>query len=93
MVQMDYPIVVLPLGRENGGGYVAYAKDLPGCLSDGQTPAEALSELRKAIEEWIAEAVRLGKDVPLPGSASERAKSAKEALQSVIARQRELIEK
>ena len=72
MAQIDYPVVVLPLSRENGGGYAAYAMDLPGCIADGETPAEALKELRQAIDEWIAEAVRLGREVPPPGSATER---------------------
>ena len=67
MAQIDYPMVVLPLSRENGGGYVAHAMDLPGCIADGETPAEALEELRQAVDEWIAEAVRLGRDIPAPG--------------------------
>ena len=67
MSQIDYPVVVRPLSRENGGGYAAFAEDLPGCIADGETPAEALEELRQAIDEWIAEAVRLGRDVPAPG--------------------------
>ena len=67
MMQIDYPMVVLPLSPENGGGYVAYAIDLPGCIADGETPAAALEELRQAVYAWIAEAVRLGRDVPAPG--------------------------
>ena len=67
MMQIDYPTLVLPLSPEDGGGYAAYAVDLPGCVADGDTPAAALEELRQAVEEWIAEAVRLGRDVPGPG--------------------------
>ena len=93
MAQIDYPVVVLPLSRENGGGYAAFAEDLPGCIADGETPAEALEELQQAIDEWIAEAVRLGRDVPPPGSAAEHAKREKEALKNLAARQRELIKK
>ena len=73
MMQIDYPTIVLPLSPENGGGYAAYAIDLPGCVADGDTPAEALEELRQAVDEWIAEAVRLGRDVPAPGSSDELA--------------------
>ena len=75
MAQSDYPMVIHPLAPEDGGGYVAYALDLPGCMADGETPAEAQEELRQAIGEWIAEAQRLGRDVPAPGSASDHAKS------------------
>ncbi len=89
MTQIDYPMVVHPLGRENGGGYVAYALDLPGCMADGETPAEALEELRQAIDEWVAEAVRLGRDVPTPGSATKRAR---EALKNLFISRHELIQ-
>ena len=93
MAQIDYPMVVLPLSRENGGGYVAYAMDLPGCIADGETPAQALEELRQAIDEWIAEAVRLGREVPPPGSAAKRAKREKEALKNLAAQQHDSIRK
>ena len=93
MAQIDYPMVVLPLSGENGGGYAAYATDLPGCMADGETPAQALEELQQAIDEWIAEAIRLGREVPPPGSATERAKREKQALKNLVARQHEAIKK
>ncbi|MGH1356548.1 MAG: type II toxin-antitoxin system HicB family antitoxin [Thalassovita sp.] len=34
----DYPIVLVPLCEEDGGGFAAYVPDLPGCMSDGETP-------------------------------------------------------
>jgi predicted RNase H-like HicB family nuclease len=58
--------MVLPLDHENGGGFIAYALDLPGCMADGETPVEALEELRRALSEWIFEAVRLGRNIPPP---------------------------
>jgi antitoxin HicB len=63
-----YPAVVVEVSDEDGGGFMAYAPDLPGCLSGGQTDAEALQNLRLAIMEWCDEAERLGRRVPLPGS-------------------------
>jgi len=93
MAQIDYPMVVLPLSHENGGGYAAYAVDLPGCIADGETPAQALEELQQAISEWIAEALRLGREVPPPGSATERAKRDKAALTNLAAQHNELIKK
>jgi len=82
-MQIDYPMVVLPLSRENGGGYAAYAMDLPGCVADGETPAKALEELRQAVDEWIAEAIRLGRAIPAPGSPTERANREKETLKNL----------
>jgi predicted RNase H-like HicB family nuclease len=61
-----YPVVVEPLSVEDGGGFLATAPDLPGCMSDGETPEEALRSVQEAIAEWIEEARRLGREVPKP---------------------------
>jgi hypothetical protein len=37
-----YNVVVEPLSKEDGGGFVATVPDLPGCMSDGETEAEAI---------------------------------------------------
>jgi antitoxin HicB len=62
----DYEIRVKALPPEDGGGYLAWVPDLPGCMSDGDTPAEAVQNVTVAIDEWIAEAVRLNRPVPAP---------------------------
>jgi predicted RNase H-like HicB family nuclease len=36
--------------EEEGGGYVAYAEELPGAISEGDTLEEARDNLRDAIE-------------------------------------------
>ena len=38
---------------ELGGGYVSYAPDLRGCVSDGETPDEALRNIYDAIAAWL----------------------------------------
>ena len=38
--KMRYPVVIEPLAPEDGGGFVATVPDLPGCMSDGETPEE-----------------------------------------------------
>jgi antitoxin HicB len=53
MTRLEYPIVVEPLPIEDGGGFVATAPDLPGCMSDGATPEEAVSNIQDAIAVWI----------------------------------------
>lgn len=68
---MTYPMVVVPLSEEDGGGFMAYAPDLPGCKSDGETPVEAISNLADAIEGWIETAKELGRLVPAPGATIE----------------------
>ena len=47
-------------------GYLAWVPDLPGCMSDGATRAEAIANVRQAISEWIEEAERLGRRIPQP---------------------------
>jgi len=38
----------------DGGGYVAYAEELPGAISEGDTLGEARENLRDAVEELLA---------------------------------------
>jgi antitoxin HicB len=66
MTRLEYPIVVEPLPIEDGGGFVATAPDLPGCMSDGATPEEAVSNIQDAIAVWIEAAHDFGHAVPKP---------------------------
>lgn len=63
---LDYPIHVERLSDDDGGGFAAYAIDLPGCMSDGETQEAAMANVRDAISEWIDQAVAMGRDIPLP---------------------------
>ena len=63
---LAYAVIVEPLPQEDGGGFVALVPDLPGCMSDGETPEEALANVQDAIGEWLHEARALGRDVPTP---------------------------
>ncbi len=47
---MKYTIII-EQGRESG--YVAYAPALKGCVSQGKTKAEALTNIKEAIEVYI----------------------------------------
>ena len=72
--QRLYDFHVLPLSEEDGGGYVARVLDLPGCMGDGDSPAEAIRDAEKAIIEWIDEYEKIGREVPEPGTAFEAAR-------------------
>ena len=63
---IEYPLIVEPLPEEDGGGFVAIVPDLPGCMSDGETPEEAVINARDAIECWIEAADDLGHAIPAP---------------------------
>ncbi|HKS62857.1 MAG TPA: type II toxin-antitoxin system HicB family antitoxin [Xanthobacteraceae bacterium] len=66
MSRLEYPVVVEPLPLEEGGGFVATVPDLPGCMSDGASPEEALANVQDAIATWIEAANDLGHAVPKP---------------------------
>ena len=40
--------------------------DLPGCMSDGGTRAEALANVEEAIAAWIYSARKMGRAIPEP---------------------------
>lgn len=66
MSPLRYPVLVSPLSAEDGGGFLATVPDLPGCMSDGETPQEALSNVQDAIESWIEAAQDMARDIPQP---------------------------
>lgn len=66
MSRLEYPILVEPLPSEEGGGFIATVPDLPGCMSDGSTPEEAVSNVQDAIVTWIEAARDMGHAVPKP---------------------------
>lgn len=72
-------------------GYLAFALDLPGCMADGQTPEEAVKELGMAVTEWLDEASRLGREIPAPGIAVQRAKETRDQLLDTLAKQTDLV--
>ena len=61
-----YKIVVEPLSSEDGGGFLAVVPELPGCMSDGETEAEAVTNVQDAIAAWIALTVSKGQEPPKP---------------------------
>jgi antitoxin HicB len=63
-----YAATVLPLPSSEGGGYLASAVELPGCVATGETEMEALEELRDAIRSWVRTAREFGDEVPPPTS-------------------------
>ena len=66
MATLEYPVIISPIPQADGGGFAAIVPDLPGCMSDGETPEEAIANVEDAISEWIATAVARGKKVPAP---------------------------
>jgi predicted RNase H-like HicB family nuclease len=73
MPRLKYPVIIEPLPEAEGGGFVALAPDLPGCMSDGETAEAALASVQDAIAEWIEEAKAIGRPIPPPSRRVEAA--------------------
>jgi predicted RNase H-like HicB family nuclease len=66
MSSSGYRIDIEPLPSDEGGGFLAVVPELPGCMSDGETEAEAFSNAQEAIIDWIAHAASKGQKPPKP---------------------------
>jgi predicted RNase H-like HicB family nuclease len=65
-----YRIALRPLSSAEGGGWLAEVPDPPpGCMSDGETPQEAIDSVMDAIACWIEAADEDGRPAPAPASA------------------------
>jgi antitoxin HicB len=51
---------------EGRTGWVAEIEDLPGCISQGETPDEAIESLQDAKAGWISVMLEDGKPIPEP---------------------------
>jgi len=58
---------IRPLSDAEGGGYLVEFPDFPGCIADGETPEEALSEGRDALESYCRTLEELRRPVPVAG--------------------------
>jgi len=61
-----YTHIVSPIPAEDGGGFLVTFPDLPGCMSDGETEQEAVSNARDAFSAWVSARVDAGEEVPAP---------------------------
>jgi predicted RNase H-like HicB family nuclease len=59
-----YEIIIF-WSREDDA-FVAEVPELPGCMADGETYQDALSNAEQMIKEWIETATELGRSVPQP---------------------------
>ena len=46
--------------------FIVEVPELPGCMADGQTYVEAVTNAEVIIKEWIETAQELGRDIPTP---------------------------
>jgi predicted RNase H-like HicB family nuclease len=63
--KLNYPITFYP---EDEGGYTVIIQDLPGCISEGDTLAEAMENILDAKKAWLETAYEYGDEIPLPSN-------------------------
>jgi predicted RNase H-like HicB family nuclease len=67
-VTHQYRVILDP---EPEGGYSVWVPALPGCVSQGDTPEEALANIREAIQSYIESALKHGESLPDERAISE----------------------
>jgi predicted RNase H-like HicB family nuclease len=65
-LDLNYDIVLRQLNDDEGGGWFAEIPLLPGCMSDGETPEEALKNINDAKKCWIEVALQHHDNIPEP---------------------------
>jgi len=75
MNPQDYPFEIRPLSEEDGGGYLITFPDLPGCISDGDTPEAAIQNGFDAVVSWLGTAYEFGDHIPPPESSKSNGKN------------------
>ena len=63
-MESKYEIIIY--WSEDDGSYIAEVPELPGCVADGKTYQDALTNAEQIIREWIATAKELGRPIPEP---------------------------
>ncbi len=81
-----YPFEIRPLSEEDGGGYLVTFPDLPGCMSDGETPEEALDNGKDAFRCWMKAHIEDGRPIPIPFSGGESGRFVQRVPKSLHAR-------
>ena len=57
-----YEIIIYWSADDNA--YIAEVPELAGCMADGKTYQEALTNVQQIMEEWIETARSLGRKIP-----------------------------
>jgi antitoxin HicB len=64
---LPYRITIVHDRDEEGNeGFVAEVEELPGAISQGSTPQEAVSSVYDAMAGWISVALEDGREIPKP---------------------------
>jgi antitoxin HicB len=93
MSDTQYRFTVRPLTEDEGGGYLIEFPDLPGCMSDGETIEEAITNGEDAKRCWIAAMKEAGRPIPPPSVEAAESYSGKWQLRAPKSLHRRLAER
>ena len=60
----NFEIIIYWSKEDNA--FVAEVPELPGCMADGKTYQEAVTNVEVIVEEWIQAAKEMGRPIPEP---------------------------
>ena len=63
---MDWKYEMIIYWSNEDQAYIVEVPELPGCMADGRTYQEAVSNAEVIIAEWIETAEELGRPIPNP---------------------------
>lgn len=66
---LSYPRTIVP---SKAGGYFAKIEDLPGCMTQAETPKELEEMIKDAMRAWLEVALERGIRIPLPGDSKRK---------------------
>ena len=66
MTKNKHKYEIIIYWSEEDNSYIAEVPELAGCMADGQTYSETVSNVETIIDEWIETAKALGRTIPKP---------------------------
>ena len=71
---IDYDIIVSAVNEDDGGGYLAYYKNIDGVMGDGQTEFEAVADVKNAFDCYLDTSLKNKDVIPEPENLSKSKK-------------------
>ncbi len=63
-MSIKYELVIF--WSEQDQSFIVEVPELPGCMADGQTYEQAVTNAQRIVEEWIETARAIGREIPEP---------------------------
>lgn len=74
-LELPYHVMVKTEREGSRAAWTASVEELPGCMARGDTPDEAVEQLRPAMEAWLTAAIAEEKEIPAPARDTAKPKT------------------